>query len=257
MKKVILITLFITSFVSFSQVGLGTSSPLATLDVRESDPSAPTAKAGIAIPQVNTLPLTGNRAGQLIYFTTNNSYYYYDGTIWQPLKAQIFTFGDVKYGLQTTDHNGWVLLNGRAISTLNSSQNSVAISIGMTANLINISDKNIVGVSGTKTLRSTNGNASVSISQNQLPNVSLTTSSDGLHNHNYSKTTSTGLISALLSIIQIGNSNSIGGLNTATDVTTSNGTHAHSVALNGGVTQQSLNVQNPYIALNGFVYLGL
>ena len=34
--------------------------------------------------------------------------------------------------------------------------------------------------------------------------------------------------------------------------------HSHTTSsINGDVTQQNLDIQNPYIALNGFIYLGV
>lgn len=81
MKYFILI-IFLLPLSGLSQVGIGTASPQATLDVRISDPAAPTAAAGIAIPQVNVLPPAGNRAGQVVILTTDNKIYFFNGTNW-------------------------------------------------------------------------------------------------------------------------------------------------------------------------------
>lgn len=248
MKKNYFYLLIFCSLFTNAQVGIGTTSPLATLDVRETNPALPTAEAGIAIPQVSVLPSSGNRAGQLIYLTTNNLYYCYDGSSWKALISQIFTPGDVKYGFQVSDHSGWVLLNGRLKSTLTASQQITATALGIGANLPNIADKNIVGVSGTKPLNTTNGSASVTISQNQLPNVTLTTSTDGAHVHQAGTSTNV-LLNILGPNILASSSNTIN--------TSSAGAHSHTTSsINGNVAQQPLNIQNPYLALNGFIYLG-
>lgn len=247
MKKIIYLALALVSFQAYSQIGIGTDAPVATLDVREIDPASPTAEAGIAIPQVSVLPSSGNRAGQVVYLTSNNTYCFYTGTAWKPMYAQVYNSGDVKYGFQTADHNGWILLDGRAKSTLTASQQAAATALGIGANLPNLADKNIVGVSGTKTINTTGGSSSVTIAQNQLPNVTLTTSTNGAHTHTFTTSSGIGLSSGVSSLLG----------NAASSNTSSNGDHSHTTSsINGGVTQQSVTVQNPYLALNGFIYLG-
>ena len=49
-----------------AQIGTNTNTPESTLDIRVTDPSAPTADAGISIPQLMLNPSMGNRAGQLL-----------------------------------------------------------------------------------------------------------------------------------------------------------------------------------------------
>jgi hypothetical protein len=252
MKLKYLILLAAVSIGARAQVGIGTYNPQATLDVRETDPAAPTAEAGIAIPQVSVLPTSGNRAGQLIFLTTQKIYHYFDGSNWVPLRTQIFTLGDVKFGYQVADHEGWILLDGRSKGALTATQQLTATALGFGANLPNMADKSIVGVSGTKTLNSSGGNASVTIAQNQLPNVTLTTSTDGAHTH--AAGNSTNYLLSLLGIIGYPI------LNASSNVsqTSSSGAHSHTTSsINGNVTQQTLNTQNPYIAMNSFVYLGL
>ena len=246
-RKLLFIFIFFSCFAK-AQVGIGTTSPQATLDVREANPASPTVEAGIAIPQVSVLPSSGNRAGQLIYLTTTNLYYCYNGSSWNPFSVQVFTIGDVKYGYQSADHNGWVLLNGRLKSSLTASQQAAATALGIGANLPNIADKNIVGVSGTKTLNTTGGSGTVTISQNQLPNVTLTTSTDGAHTHTAGNPTAV-LLNVLGQSFLASSSN--------TNNTSSAGAHSHTTSsINGNVTQQSVTIQNPYLALNGFIYLG-
>jgi hypothetical protein len=53
----------------------------------------------------------------------------------------IAEYGDVKYGFQTADHKGWVLLNGRAKSTLTVPQQAQATALGFGANLPDARDK--------------------------------------------------------------------------------------------------------------------
>lgn len=251
MKKSLLLISFCLANLASAQVGVGTTNPQADLDVRTTNPAAPDATAGIAIPQISTLPASGNRAGQVVYLTTDSYYYYYDGASWKPMYHQVNNYGDVKYSFQESDHNGWVLLDGRAKSTLTATQQTAATALGFGETLPDLSDKSIVGTSASKALGGTGGNSTISIAQNQLPDVTLTTSSNGAHTHT-SGTSTTYLLS-------LGGSFAYQILNATsnTTATSSSGSHSHTTSsINGGVTQQDLDIQNPYIAINGFVFLG-
>lgn len=252
MKQTLYSVFILISLQIHAQIGIGTDSPVVTLDVREENPNSPTAQAGISIPQVTTLPASGNRAGQIVFLTANNTFCFYNGTDWKPIAAQVNQLGDVKHGLQTADHDGWILLDGRAINSLTPSQQAAATLLGIGTNLPNLADKSIVGASVSKTLNSNGGVSSLTIAQNQLPNVTLTTSTDGNHSHN-SGSSANSLFSSLLPLTgtpvlySTSNSNS----------TSSSGDHSHTTSsINGGVAQQPISIQNPYLAMNGFVYLG-
>ncbi len=255
MKKKYLLILFY-AFISNAQVGIGTTNPQATLDIREANPAAPTAQAGIAISQVSVLPTTGNRAGQLVYLTTTNTYYFYNGSFWKVLvNTSSAVLGDVKNGYQTTDHNGWILLDGRLISTLSITQQAAATALGFGTNLPNIADKSIVGTSATKSLNTFGGIAAATITRDQLPDLYLNTLPGyGAHKHLtlYYRVTarSTNGGSAGASQLDLGAY--------VYPTIDADGAHTHTLeSLNGGVTQTAINIQNPYIAMNGFIYLGL
>jgi len=65
--------------------------------------------------------------------------YTWDGLAWTRRRASVSAgrMGDVKSGFQTADHEGWVLLDGRAVSTLTVTQQAEAAILGFTANLPN------------------------------------------------------------------------------------------------------------------------
>ena len=93
-----LINLLTTTF-SFSQVGIGTTTPNASLEITASNILAPSNTDGILIPRVNILPLTNPGAAQdsmLIFLTTtvgsNTPGFYY----WENATTSWIPFGKVK-----------------------------------------------------------------------------------------------------------------------------------------------------------------
>lgn len=106
MKKIILM-LFLASLNSFSQVGVGTTTPDSTLDVVAVSPTgATTAVDGILIPRVDrlrALSMTGIITATMIYVNsiatgsatgkavniTSTGFYYFDGTVWQKLTGGV------------------------------------------------------------------------------------------------------------------------------------------------------------------------
>ena len=89
-KKLLYIIVFIYSMTTYSQVGIGTTNPQSTLDIRDPNPTAPTAASGIAVPQVNSNPPTANREGQLVYNTATKSLLVYNGASWNATPAQFY-----------------------------------------------------------------------------------------------------------------------------------------------------------------------
>jgi len=81
-------------------------------------------------------------------------------------------FGDTKSSYVTSDHNGWILLNGRAKSSLNAAQQARATSLGFGANIPNGRDRFVVGAGSAFALGSTGG--SKTIERSALPNTALT-----------------------------------------------------------------------------------
>jgi len=72
MKKVTLIVLVFISNYTFSQVGIGTTTPNASLEIKASSPAAPSNTDGILIPRVDTFPSvdpTVAQHGILVFLT--------------------------------------------------------------------------------------------------------------------------------------------------------------------------------------------
>lgn len=265
--KLFLSTILLIGLSAYSQVGVNTTNPQATLDVREANPAAPTNGAGIAIPQINILPATGNRSGQLVLLTTDNSYYYYNGTVWIPLCPRGI-IGDIKYGLQTIDHSGWIKLDGRPIATLTANQITAANSLGLITNLPNAANAFLVN-NGTA-LGSVTGSNTKTITQANLPAVNFTgtTNTTGNHTHAHNAPGTAGNNGLIIRSIAGQATTTLGtdaigsgiepDLNatpTALTITTA-GNHTHTVTVASGGAGTPINITPQSLSANTFIYLG-
>ena len=149
----------------------------------------------------------------------------------------VINYGNVKQGFQTTDHFGWILLDGRAVATLTATQQSIAARLGWTTNIPDATGR--IGKMTGQTPGTAGGilNNQIYITQPQLPNVNLVGTTDGIGHEDHAGAT-LGYSGKWLY-------NSSG-----------NFTRNVTVQLNP-VTQNPTNVENAYIALNTFAYLGL
>jgi hypothetical protein len=176
-------------------------------------------------------------------------------------------FGDVKASAQTADHAGWVLLDGRAKSTLTATQQAQATALGIGANLLNDDGRVVTGPASGQTVgQLAGGSSTITIAQNNLPNIDLTAASAGAHTHtvsynpNFTYTASSSIPFFDFStgdyvVRHIDNDGTY--TLSFSGTTQSNGAHTHTVSLNGGVTQQPVSLPPPAsIALNFFIYLG-
>lgn len=87
-KKILYGVILTSSMVSFAQVGINTENPRATLQIDVKNTTNPDASTGILIPRVSSNPAQGNENGQLIYNTTSNAFYFWNGTNWLPISSQ-------------------------------------------------------------------------------------------------------------------------------------------------------------------------
>jgi hypothetical protein len=281
MKKIILIlnTLLMLCAIThvYSQVGINTTTPKATLDV-EGKPSIISETDGILPPRLLRSQLISktdygtDQIGIIVYVSdlsgTNNAqtvnvteigHYYFNGSVWVKVGGSISSnaFGDIKSGIQANDHNGWVILDGRPINSLTVTQQTVAASLGLSGNL---PDANNAYLSQNgSTLGNVSGTNNKNILQNQLPNVTLTgnTNIDGEHSHDltvvYWRSNGNADIGAP------GRGTDFDLNTTITHQTDSQGAHSHTVttsSINGGVTQQSFDISPRTLSVNNFIYLG-
>lgn len=192
-----------------------------------------------------------------------------DGTAKKIPTSNLNNIGDVKYGFQTADHNGWFLLNGRSISSLPAVNRAAANSL-FTTNLPNATERILKPKGSLGSTGGSNAATSVTIARGNLPIVNLTgtAASAGGHNHqifpNGRAAVGNDSGSAGLWIpTPTGTGSQYVALNGPlykNNTTQSAGAHTHSVsmALNNTTTQTPLSVstEDAYLSVNVFIYLG-
>jgi len=279
MRKVYyILALVFPSFV-FSQVGFGSSSLNNDSAI---EIGTDTSTKGLLLTRINLIdcatasPLTAHEQGMIVYnLATSGSgtlsvtpgFYYNNGNMWIRLDTNPTKIGDIKYSYAISDHSGWYLLNGRAITSLPTNAQNVANGLGMSINIPDATNR-ILKSKGAEALYSTGGSNSTFLTQNQLPNVTFTgtTSSDGSHAHNFgdryhSTDEDLNVVTSLLGILgaivlnildtNVGDKDEV----TTTDTTSTEGSHSHTATVNSGGSGDSLPEVSTF-KLNAFVYLG-
>ena len=199
-----------------------------------------------------------------------------------------YTLGDVKTGIQTGDHNGWIKLDGRLKSTLTASQQTQANVLGIGANLPDATNAVLMQSSGT--LGTVTGSMTATIAQNQLPNITPTITVNstvstmqnaGYHDHPVRIVpNATGGYAAFglgplafksgMVPTTEADADTTDRTGSASYVTTgiigSAGEHSHtmnahnhtasSTSINGGVMQQAIDKTPRSLVVNTFIYLG-
>ena len=192
---------------------------------------------------------------------------------WTAYKGGV-QYGDVKNGLQAADHSGWVLLDGRELTTLTATQQAQAAALGIVGNLPN-AENTYLSQNG-DALGSVSGSNSITINQNNLPNVNLSGSTSytpngtvGSHSHK------TSTASSLYGVIGGGYSidvDDVGGIGEGNGLSKLNSSNTSSVApsftgttstisitnirLNGNQSQESIDIKPRSLSVNVFLYLG-
>ena len=149
MKNIAFTIILINLFSVHAQIGIGSDTPHSSsiLDINPSSNDK-----GLLVPRLTQSQrdaITSPANGLLIFQTDNTEglYYYSTSTSsWSKmsLSSEINEYGDIKTGIQSSDHNGSVKLDGRSISILSASQQAVATSLGLSTNLPNADDAFLV-----------------------------------------------------------------------------------------------------------------
>ena len=232
-----------------NRLGIGTNSPnsSAILDVSSTS-------KGVLIPRMtstqrNAIDSPAN--GLQVFDNTTNSLWYFDGTSWVNSVA-VSSYGDIKTGIQSGDHNGWVKLDGRLKSTLTSTQQIQASALGIGNNLPDATNAFLVQ-NGT-TLASISSANTKTITQANLPNVNFTgtAESNGGHTHTINFNTSTPLTGSWA----VYGGGAAGYTIAGNPTTSTSGAHTHTVSVASGGSGIALDITPKSLSVNTFIYLG-
>ncbi|MFV0249337.1 MAG: hypothetical protein ACK5H1_10335 [Tenacibaculum sp.] len=216
--------------------------------------------------------------GSLVYNTDDNQIYMHNGTEWKPVhkESTASVYGDIKYGVQTSDHLGWYILDGRPLTELSKSAQEAAISLGLSDSLPDARGRFLKSKSD-ESLLTKAGQSSYILNQENLPNVNFevttssngghshsgTTSTNGKHGHNYSKKHNhkvKGLKGGNDDFFLIGDhiteKISDGGAHNHSFTTNSSGNHSHNISVVSGGLEKPINNQPFYLVTHTFIYLG-
>lgn len=201
---------------------------------------------GLLLPKValisadNPGPLSAHVQGMTVYNTqvsgtvpnrVEPGFYYNDGTSWKRIGTNAPTIGDIQGSALTTDHDGWYLLNGRAVSTLPSAAAAYAQGFGFGSNLPDAKERLLKAKSDSEIPGAYGGSAGIVINQEHFPEFTFTATlgEAGLHNHSYNDRAS-----------GTGQSSDVGSVQTVVDnvnesgMTGISGDHSHSFSVNTG-----------------------
>ncbi|HCA07539.1 MULTISPECIES: hypothetical protein [unclassified Chryseobacterium] len=266
MKKNILKTLIGLLFFSGlnAQVGIGTSTPSASAVLELNSTNKGFLMNTVSLVSTSSAsPLSAHTEGIWVYNTVTAGtapdnvipgLYYNDGSKWvlMSINSDMPKIGDIKSSMTNADHNGWYLLNGRSASALSESARINAASLGYTTALPNTADRIIKGKNASEAMAATGGTNSYSLSQANLPNLTLTgtTSTDGAHSHSY---TNRGVNYWNYNAGSLATTRTV---NTETRTTGSAGDHSHTFSVPSGGTNTPLAQYPKHMVVQYFIYLG-
>lgn len=193
---------------------------------------------------------------------TDGNQYTRGSSAWNMLTAAVNVAGDIKTSMIAIDHNGWIKLDGRAISTLTASQQAEAIALGFATNLPDAT--NAVMLQNGAALGTISGSWNITLAN--LPDIDLTAASAGNHQHKvnvYDGAIDKNMYS-LVDNLQPANhwastlmcATSGGGdvsLNEYGNFMEDAGDHSHAVPLGGSGTP----INPLHMSVNHFVFLGV
>ncbi|WP_313387085.1 hypothetical protein [Chishuiella sp.] len=265
MKKTFLIIFLIYFSNTNAQIGIGTITPndASILEISTTNKGVLFNKLKL-LSTDNPYPLSSHQEGLWVYNTVqsgvqpNEVYpglYYNDGKKWILLNTDISNpkIGDIKASISVIEHDGWYLLDGRSISTLPTNARLNANNIGIINNLPDSTDRILKGVGNSETFATIGGSNSITLTQDNLPNIVYTGNVNSVsdHTHNYDSYANT-------SWNYNGSSGVTGLRNLATETRTTEpaGAHSHTVSIPTGGTGTPIINYPKNFTTQYFIYLG-
>lgn len=232
-KNLFCISVLLISSHFFSQVGINTLNPTKMLDINGNL-------------RVRTVPDVTTQTVKNLLTDANGNIS--AGTV----TVSGNTVGDIKKGFQSNDHDGWYLLDGRAVNLLSGGQKGAA-SLGLTT-LPNARGRFLKTKSTTETLGSVGGSNSRTLTQANLPayNYTGSTSAAGSHAHIL---TELGVIGGGDIQILWGDQPTVK-YATITRVTNPAGNHIHTATVNNEGSGSPFSILPKNITVNTFIFLG-
>ncbi|MCK7590761.1 tail fiber domain-containing protein [Subsaxibacter sp. CAU 1640] len=182
MKSSIIIATFFLISIQYlnAQIGIGTTSPNAKLDVRSSNQITPSNNDGLLIPKINNFPATPPTAaqdGMLVFVTGNGTpakgFYYWDQptTSWIPFKG-VEKIDDLLDGKSDNDgtNNGSSIFLGIGAGAYDASDDLRNIGIGYNALNNNDYGANNIAIGHSSLANSIGGQFKIAIGNNTLQN---------------------------------------------------------------------------------------
>ena len=241
-------------------VGIGLTNPTAKLEVR----SGTAGVSGLKFDNINNSTAVSSNIALLGVDASGN-------VVTAAATTVAGEIGDIKHSFRTSDYNGWYLLDGRDISTLSSSAQAAAASLGFTNNLPNATDRVLKTKTPSENLGVTGGLNTLTLALANLPNVNFSGTINGTAatagNHSHAPAAGNFLLGrTTINNNGTGNYNgnatgaAWGGVGAA-GTTAATGNHTHSVSgtatIPSGGSGTSLDNRSPYLVVNTYLFLGL
>lgn len=260
---------FLIPFLALGQVGINTTNPTAELEIVTTNSSAGT-KAFSIVNSTGTVLLTVTNNGEVrLHSLAAGGQVVADTNGKLQIGTNASLPGDIKNSLRTSDHQGWIKLDGRAVTVFTTTQQAQLALLGFTTTIPNAT--NTILMQSAQPLGTISGSMQKSITQANLPNISFptaTTSTTGDHSHGNNAPATPGNFGLIR--------RSSGGANTAqsTDaggsgnepnivatpgalVINNAGNHNHTVTVSSGGSNTPLDVTPRNLSANVFLYVGL